>query len=101
MQTRHPTGWMRTEYESLVAQSLDWKLRTLQGPNAPRSLVDGKEVVMLCSNNYLNLTTHPKVRRAARQAIKTHGAGSGSLRPSAGNMGRHEGLERRLAEWQA
>src|SRR5437016_13442528 len=100
MQTRDPTGWMRTEYESLGAQSLDWQLRTLQGPNAPRSLVDGKEVVMLCSNNYLNLTTHPKVRRAARQAIKTHGAGSGSVRPIAGNMDLHEELERRIAKFK-
>jgi len=100
MQTRDPTGWMRTEYENLVAQSLDWKLRTLQGPNAPRSLVDGKEVVMLCSNNYLNLTTHPKVKRAARQAIKTHGAGSGSVRPIAGNMDLHEELERRIAKFK-
>src|SRR3989441_8102942 len=100
VQTRALTGWMRTEYESLVAQRLDWKLRTRQGPNAPRSLVDGKEVVMLCSNNYLNLTTHPKVRRAARQAIKTHGAGSGSVRPIAGNMDLHEELERRIAKFK-
>jgi len=100
MQTRDPTGWMRTEYENLMAQSLDWKLRTLQGPNAPRSIVDGKEVVMLCSNNYLNLSTHPKVRRAAREAIKTHGAGSGSVRPIAGNMDLHEELERRIARFK-
>ncbi|HTD81611.1 MAG TPA: aminotransferase class I/II-fold pyridoxal phosphate-dependent enzyme, partial [Thermoplasmata archaeon] len=100
MQTRDPTGWMRTEYENLVAQSLDWKLRSLQGPNAPRSVVDGKEVVMLCSNNYLNLSTHPKVKRAARDAIKTHGAGSGSVRPIAGNMDLHEELERRIAKFK-
>ncbi|HYV08689.1 MAG TPA: 8-amino-7-oxononanoate synthase, partial [Thermoplasmata archaeon] len=59
---------MRAEYESLVAQSLDWKLRVLQGPSAPRSIVDGKTVIMLCSNNYLNLSNHPKVKRAAREA---------------------------------
>ncbi len=100
MQTRDPTGWMRTEYENLVGQSLDWKLRALQGPNAPRSIVDGKEVVMLCSNNYLNLSTHPKVKRAARDAIKTHGAGSGSVRPIAGNMDLHEELERRIAKFK-
>jgi len=94
---RDPTGWMRAEYEGLVAQSLDWRLRVLQGPSAPRSKVDGRDVIMLCSNNYLNLSTHPKVKRAAREAIRTHGAGSGSVRPIAGNMDLHEELERRIA----
>ena len=100
MEKRDPEGWMRTEYENLVAQSLDWKLRTLQGPNARRSIVDGKEVVMLCSNNYLNLSTHVKVKRAAREAIRTHGAGSGSVRPIAGNMDLHEELERSIARFK-
>jgi len=100
MTNRNPTSWMREEYESLVAQSLDWKLRVLQGPSAPRSIVDGNEVVMLCSNNYLNLSNHPKVKRAAREAIKTHGAGSGSVRPIAGNLDLHEELERRIARFK-
>jgi len=100
MEKRDAEGWMRVEYDNLVAQSLDWKLRTLQGPNAHRSMVDGKEVVMLCSNNYLNLSTHVKVKRAAREAIKTHGAGSGSVRPIAGNMDLHEELERRIARFK-
>ncbi|MGQ0796889.1 MAG: aminotransferase class I/II-fold pyridoxal phosphate-dependent enzyme [Methanobacteriota archaeon] len=97
---RDPTGWMRAEYETLVAQSLDWRLRVLQGPSAPRSKVDGRDVIMLCSNNYLNLSTHPKVKRAARDAIRTHGAGSGSVRPIAGNMDLHEELERRIARFK-
>ena len=100
MVSRDPTSWMRTEYENLVAQSLDWKLRVLQGPSAPRSQVDGKTVIMLCSNNYLNLSNHPKVKRAAREAIKTHGAGSGSVRPIAGNMDLDEELERRIARFK-
>jgi len=100
MANRDPTSWMRAEYESLVAQSLDWKLRVLQGPSAPRSMVDGKSVIMLCSNNYLNLSNHPKVKRAAREAVKTHGAGSGSVRPIAGNMDLHEELERRIARFK-
>src|SRR2546427_10607496 len=100
MSKRDPTGWMRAEYEALVAQSLDWKLRVLQGPSAPRSVVDGKRVIMLCSNNYLNLSNHPKVKRAAREAVKTHGAGSGSVRPIAGNMDLHEELERRSSRFE-
>ncbi len=91
---------MREEYEKLVAQNLDWKLRVLQGPSKPRSLVDGREVIMLCSNNYLNLSNHPKVKRAAREAVKTHGAGSGSVRPIAGNLDLHEELERRIARFK-
>ena len=100
MAMRDPVTWMRDEYETLVAQSLDWRPRTLQGPSAPRSMVDGKEVVMLCSNNYLNLSTHPKVKRAAREAVKTHGAGSGSVRPIAGTQDLHLELERKIAHFK-
>jgi len=52
---------------------------------------------MLCSNNYLNLSNHPKIKEAAAAAIRSHGAGSGSVRPIAGNMDLHVELERRLA----
>ena len=91
---------MRQEYESLVAQSLDWKIRVLRGPSKPRSNVDGREVIMLCSNNYLNLSNHAKLKRAAAQAVRTHGAGSGSVRPIAGTMDLHEELERRIARFK-
>ena len=100
MEKRDPEGWMRTEYENLVAQSLDWKLRTLRAKRPAEHRRRRKEVVMLCSNNYLNLSTHVKVKRAAREAIKTHGAGSGSVRPIAGNMDLHEELERRIARFK-
>lgn len=92
-----PTDFMREEYQRLVESSLDWKLRVLEGPSAPRTVVDGREVIMLCSNNYLNLTNHPKVKDAAKRAIDKWGAGSGSVRPIAGNMEIHEELERRIA----
>jgi glycine C-acetyltransferase len=55
---------------------------------------------MLCSNNYLGLSTHPKLREAAIKAIKTHGVGSGSVRPIAGNMDLHIELEKRLAKFK-
>ncbi len=97
MTKRDPTGWMREEYEKLVQQNLDWKIRELQGPSTPRAKVDGKEVIMLCSNNYLNLTNHPKMKKAALEAIETHGVGSGSVRAIAGTMDLHLELERRLA----
>lgn len=97
---RDPTGFLRLEYESLVAQSLDWKIRTLKGPSAPHSNVGGKDVIMLCSNNYLSLSNHPKLKRAAIQAAREYGAGSGSVRPIAGTMDLHEELERRIARFK-
>jgi glycine C-acetyltransferase len=97
---RNPTAFLAEEYQALVKNELDWKLRILQGPSAPRCTVDGKKVLMLCSNNYLGLSTHPKVMEAAIQAVKTHGAGSGSVRPIAGTMDIHIELEKRLAKFK-
>ena len=100
MAERDPTGFLRAEYEQLVRSELDWKLRVLQGPSRPRCVVDGKEVLMLCSNNYLSLSNHPKLKKAAIEAVKKYGAGSGSVRPIAGNMDLHMELERRLAKFK-
>ncbi|MEM0344185.1 MAG: glycine C-acetyltransferase [Thermoplasmata archaeon] len=100
MTARDPVGFLRSEYERLVAEELDWKLRVLQGPSTPRCVVDGRKVIMLCSNNYLNMSNHPRVKRAAIAAIESHGAGSGSVRPIAGNMDLHMELERRLARFK-
>ncbi len=77
---RDPVGFLKEEYDSLVNNSLDWRLWSLDGPSTPECFVNGKKVIMLCSNNYLGLSNHPKVKEAAIQAIRTHGAGSGSFR---------------------
>ncbi|MFQ5837490.1 MAG: glycine C-acetyltransferase [Thermoplasmata archaeon] len=95
-----PTSFLREEYERLVKSNLDWRLRVLEGPSAPHSVVDGRELIMLCSNNYLNLSNHPKVKEAAKKAVERYGAGSGSVRAIAGNMDIHEELERRIAEFK-
>jgi len=97
---RNPTAFLSQEYLELVKNELDWKIRVLEGPSTPWCTVDGKRVLMLCSNNYLGLSTHPKVVEAAMKAIKTHGAGSGSVRPIAGTMDLHVELERRLAQFK-
>ncbi|MDG7008241.1 MAG: glycine C-acetyltransferase [Nitrososphaerota archaeon] len=97
---RDPTSFLKEEYDDLVRQELDWKLRVLGGPSTPWCRVDGKKVLMFCSNNYLGLSNHPKVKAAAVEAIETHGAGSGSVRPIAGNMDLHVELERRLAKFK-
>jgi len=86
---RNPTSFLKDEYDDLVRQELDWKLRVLGGPSEPWCVVDGKKVLMFCSNNYLGLSNHPRLKEAAIQAVKTHGAGSGSVRPIAGTMDLH------------
>jgi glycine C-acetyltransferase len=85
---RNPDSFLMSEYDELVKQDLDWKLRVLQGPSEP------------CSNNYLGLSNHPKLKEAAIAAVKSHGAGSGSVRPIAGTMDLHVELERKLARFK-
>ena len=97
---RDPVGFLKQEYELLVRDQLDWKLRILQSSSSPKSIVDGKEVLMLCSNNYLGLSNHPKLKKAAIEAIEKYGVGSGSVRPIAGNMDIHMKLEERLAKFK-
>ncbi|WXG46463.1 MAG: aminotransferase class I/II-fold pyridoxal phosphate-dependent enzyme [Candidatus Atabeyarchaeum deiterrae] len=97
---RDPVSFLRQEYQALVDQELDWRLRILEGPSSTRCIVDGKKVLMLCSNNYLSLSTHPKLKEAAIRAIRTYGVGSGSVRPIAGNMDLHVELEKRLAAFK-
>ena len=67
---RNPNNFLKKEYEELVEKDFDWKLRILQSGSKPHSIVDGKEVIMLCSNNYLNLSNHP---RLIEESIKSVG----------------------------
>ncbi|MBU6996593.1 MAG: glycine C-acetyltransferase [Theionarchaea archaeon] len=97
---RNPTAFLKEEYQKLVEQNLDWKLRVLEGPSAPRSVVEGKKVLMLCSNNYLNLSNHPRLKKAAKDIIDTHGVGSGSVRAIAGTMDIHMEVEKALARFK-
>ena len=97
---RNPVAFLREEYEELVRQGLEWKLRVLQSPSQPWCVVDGKKVLMLCSNNYLGLANHPKVKEAAIEAIKEYGVGAGSDRSIAGNMQIHVELEKTLARFK-
>ncbi len=95
-----PTAWMKNEYDELVKKGFDWRPPVLEGASAPRCKVAGETMIMLCSNNYLNLSNHPRLKEAAIAAVKTHGAGSGSVRPIAGNMDLHVKLERKIAEFK-
>lgn len=97
---RHPTKYLGEEYQKLVEENLDWELRVLESSSEPLCTVDGKEVLMLCSNNYLNLSTHPKVVKATLDATEKYGSGAGSDRSIAGNMDLHEELDKRLAKFK-
>ncbi|MBI5000729.1 MAG: glycine C-acetyltransferase [Euryarchaeota archaeon] len=97
---RDPCGFLKAEYQELVDKSFNWQLRTLEGPSAPRAKVEGRKVIVLCSNNYLNLSNHPKLKEAAKKAVDSHGAGSGSVRAIAGNMDLHLQLEKKIAEFK-
>jgi len=97
---RSPTAFLKEEYQDLVEKGFNWDLRTLIGGSTPRCNVDNKRMIMLCSNNYLNLSNHPRIVNAAMDILKTHGAGSGSVRAIAGNMDIHIEAERKLAEFK-
>ncbi len=73
------------------------RLRLIEGPQGPRVLLDGREVLLLCSNNYLGLADRPQVREAAAAAALEWGAGAGASRLISGNMEPHRRLEARLA----
>ena len=75
------------------------RLRVVSGPQGPRVLLDGRPVLLLCSNNYLGLADHPTVREAAAEAAMRYGAGAGASRLISGNMTIHRRLEERLAEF--
>ena len=76
------------------------RLRAVSGPQGPRVLLDGKPVLLLCSNNYLGLADHPRVREAAAEAAMRYGAGSGASRLVSGNMTIHRRLEEQLASFK-
>jgi len=67
--------WMRERHNQLVEQGLAWQPPTLESANKPICEIDGKKMIMLSANNYLNLTTHPKVVQATIDATKNTGQG--------------------------
>jgi len=97
---RNPTSFLKEEYDNLVKNNFDWKLRILESGSTPHSIVDGKKVIMLCSNNYLNLSNHSKLIKDAIDSAKKFGAGSGSVRAIAGTMKLHMEVEKKLAKFK-
>jgi 8-amino-7-oxononanoate synthase len=86
--------------EELRESGLRRRLRLIEGAQGPRVTLDGREVLLLCSNDYLGLAAHPRVREAAAEAALRWGAGAGASRLISGNMEPHRRLEERLAAFK-
>ena len=86
--------------DELRESGLHRRLRLVQSPQGSHVLLDGRDVLLLCSNDYLGLAGHPRIRTAAAEAAMRWGAGSGSARLISGNMPPHRDLERRLAAFK-
>jgi 8-amino-7-oxononanoate synthase len=91
---------IETALSDIRDRGLYRRMRLISGPQGPRVLVDGQPVLLLCSNNYLGLADHPRVREAAAEAAMRYGAGAGASRLVSGNMRIHRRLEERLAEFE-
>ncbi len=91
---------LQERLDELKELGLHRRLRMISGPQGPRVVLDGKPVLLLCSNNYLGLADHPRVREAAADAAMRWGVGAGASRLVCGNMTLHHRLEERLAEFK-
>ena len=94
------TQWIADELDALRQSGLFTHIRTLNSAQGAWLVVDGKQVLNFCSNNYLGLANHPRLTEAAKQAIDQYGVGPAAVRTIAGTMGLHLELERRLAAFK-
>ena len=97
---QNPLQYVSGQLKDLRDKGVAPKLRILEGEQTPVCTFDGKEVINLASNNYLGLTTHRDLRKAALQATKTLGAGAGAVRSIAGTMQVHMQLEEQIAKFK-
>ena len=96
----NPLSYLTDQLNDIKAKGTHFKLRVLEDEQAPECTFDGKKVINLASNNYLGLTTHPKLREAALEATKKYGVGSGAVRTITGTMKIHMELEERIARFK-
>src|SRR5277367_6173845 len=96
----NPLAFLTDQLGELKARGTHFKLRVLDDEQAPVCTFDGKRVINLASNNYLGLTTHPKLREAALEATRKYGVGSGAVRTIAGTMKIHMELEEKIARFK-
>lgn len=95
-----PLSYLGEQISQLKEKGTHFRLRVLQSEQEPVSTFDGKQVINIASNNYLGLTTHPKLREAALAATRKYGVGSGAVRTVAGTMSIHMELEEKIARFK-
>ena len=98
--SRPQLSYLTDQMNELKAKGTHFSLRVLDDEQAPECTFDGKHVINIASNNYLGLTTHPKLREAAMAALKKYGVGSGAVRTVAGTMKIHMDLEKKIAQFK-
>ncbi|HXZ28114.1 MAG TPA: glycine C-acetyltransferase [Terriglobales bacterium] len=96
----NPLSYLTDQLNELKHKGTHFQLRVLEDEQAPECTFDGRHVINLASNNYLGLTTHPKLREAALAATKKYGVGSGAVRTIAGTMRIHMELEEKIARFK-
>jgi len=96
----NPLSYLHDQLEQWRQEGTYQRLRVLESESAAESTFDGKEVINLASNNYLGLTTHPRLRAAAIAATEKFGVGSGAVRTISGTMSIHMQLEERIADFK-
>jgi len=97
---RSPTAFLKEEMTDLRDKNLEWIIRYLEEGSKPHSVVDGKKVLMLNTNNYLGLATHPKVVQASIDATKKYGAGAGAVPVIAGSFDLTKEFQRKFAKFK-
>jgi len=97
---RSPTAFLKEEMTDLRDKNLEWIIRYLEDGSKPHSVVDGKEVLMLNTNNYLGLANHPRVVQASVDATKKYGAGAGAVPVIAGSFDLTKQFQRKFAEFK-
>jgi glycine C-acetyltransferase len=95
-----PLSYLGEQINQLKEKGTHFRLRVLEDEQEPVCTFDGKKVINLASNNYLGLTTHPKLREAALEATRKYGVGSGAVRTIAGTMRIHMELEEKIARFK-
>ncbi len=98
--SRRQLSYLSEQLDQLKQKGTHFRLRVLEDEQAAVCTFDGKKVINLASNNYLGLTTHPKLRQAAIEATKKYGVGSGAVRTIAGTMKIHMELEEKIARFK-
>src|SRR5512146_1503670 len=96
----NPLSYVGDVLNDLKQKGTHFRLRVLEDEQAPVCTFDGKKVINLASNNYLGLTTHPRLREAALEATRRYGVGSGAVRTIAGTMSLHMQLEEKIARFK-